>query len=373
MDKFDEIMKQVFSKEIPKSAQYEKVIKNALNENKSKIYRKRCIVNKVACLFLCILFFTTAVFCKEDLSNWYQKMLVNKSTVIFQYIPNNISKITYRKRTENQKEIVNFVVEKSDIDKLIGTLYKVKLDEKNKQKQQCNYNEYKLRIEIKGDNLLTLEFYEAPDKKIFVKLNDTNSSKVYQIDNEYYQSILTIADVKYYLHISNNSLPTENDCLYAKKNALDGLSEEEIISAQKKIRNAHGLMETILLDGVKTIKDANSPYWKSYTVDELFVDPYSGVLVEETGFFDIVNEINELQKDITNIKIKEICNEFCSKLQEAMDNHDLASCFEAHKILHDIDYWIINYPPQYEAGMPGPVDWIGVNCYFGLLERFPDT
>ena len=344
--------------------------KNDLYKNLVRIPKHKYMISTLVCLLLFFMFLLTSFFYKENLSNWYQKLFIDKSIVIVEYVPNNISKITYRKRTDNEKEIVNFVIEKSDIDKLIETLYNVKFNEEKQQNQKFNDSDYKLRIEVKGNNLLTLDFYETSNNEVFIKLNNNDTSKVYQIDNEYYQNILTIADVKYYLHITKNSLPSENDCLYAKKIALEGLSESETLYVQKKVREAHSLMECLLLDGVQTVKDANSPYWKSYTVDEPFIDPYSGVTVDATGFFDIINEVNELQKNIENKETKEICNEFCNKLQDAMNNHDLASCFEAHKILHDIDYWVINYPPQYETEMPGPVDWSGINCYFGLLEQY---
>ena len=38
--------------------------------------------------------------------------------------------------------------------------------------------------------------------------------------------------------------------------------------------------------------------------------------------------------------------------------------FESHKIIHDYDYWAINYPVSLKIE---PVDWGGVNTYFGNI------
>ena len=54
-------------------------------------------------------------------------------------------------------------------------------------------------------------------------------------------------------------------------------------------------------------------------------------------------------------------------IDEAVKNHDIKSLWYAHQVLHDIDYWVLNYPIQYPKGVAAPPDWKGVETYFGTI------
>ena len=56
-------------------------------------------------------------------------------------------------------------------------------------------------------------------------------------------------------------------------------------------------------------------------------------------------------------------------LKEGMDEHNLKKCFEAHKAIHDYDYFVINTPVHLENP---PADWGGITTYFGkasIIEK----
>lgn len=52
----------------------------------------------------------------------------------------------------------------------------------------------------------------------------------------------------------------------------------------------------------------------------------------------------------------------------AVDNHDIKGLWYALQVLHDLDYWVLNYPSHFPKGKPAPPDWKGVNTYFGVTK-----
>lgn len=100
---------------------------------------------------------------------------------------------------------------------------------------------------------------------------------------------------KYYLHDSNLELPTQKKCYEAQEKVLNDLQENEKEHIQEKIRNIHHLLERVLIDAVRLIKDSNSPYWEDFTSYGVFTDPFTGTKVDNGGRFLCVLE--ELEKN----------------------------------------------------------------------------
>ena len=55
-------------------------------------------------------------------------------------------------------------------------------------------------------------------------------------------------------------------------------------------------------------------------------------------------------------------------MQSAIDTHDLEKLYEFHQIVHDLNYWLLNYPIK--PFRPVPADWYGACVYFGVLESY---
>ena len=126
------------------------------------------------------------------------------------------------------------------------------------------------------------------------------------------------------------------------------------------------MLEYMLIDAVQLIKEPDSPYWKQFNIDEVFKDPYSGVLIETRGFFDTVNDLKKIESIIKNPETKNKFKDMYTSLQTSMNNHDIEGCFKVHEIIHDYDYWIINYPAYFDTF--SPADWGGTDTYFGNIE-----
>lgn len=168
---------------------------------------------------------------------------------------------------------------------------------------------------------------------------------------------------KYYLHDSDLEIPTQEKCYEAQKKVLNDLQENEKEHIRERIRNIHHVLERELIDAVRLIKDRNSPYWEDFTSYGVFIDPFTGIKVNNGGRFLYILEELEKIKDIPKKEQAKIdLQRAYDILKEGMDEHNLGKCFEAHKMIHDYDYWVINTPVYLETE---PVDWGGVSTYFG--------
>lgn len=125
------------------------------------------------------------------------------------------------------------------------------------------------------------------------------------------------------------------------------------------------------MSAVSYLKDKDSSYWVNYTEVvrlEVEVNPplpngEKSYYVTDGGFSKILSEVKELSNEIKNQTAKSDIEKACKLLQEGINNHDVGKFFEAHEIIHDYDYWVINAPPSFVSF--APADWTGTRTYFG--------
>lgn len=125
------------------------------------------------------------------------------------------------------------------------------------------------------------------------------------------------------------------------------------------------------MSAVSYLKDKDSSYWVNYTEVvrlEVEVKPplpngEKSYYVTDGGFSKILSEVKELSNEIKNQTAKSDIEKACKLLQEGITNHDVGKFFEAHEIIHDYDYWVINAPPSFVSF--APADWTGTHIYFG--------
>ena len=125
------------------------------------------------------------------------------------------------------------------------------------------------------------------------------------------------------------------------------------------------------MDTVSYLKDKDSPMWIDFTevvrreseAYPPFPEGEKGYYVTDGGFSKILSEVKKMSNEIKNQTVKNDIEKACTLLQEGTDNHDVGKFFEAHEIIHDYDYWVINAPPSFESF--APADWTGTHTYFG--------
>lgn len=264
-----------------------------------------------------------------------------------------VCKNIYNNDGKQQEDLYN-IINKENIKKVKELIENQEIIESNNGKNSENYIEVMLNG---NEEKLQIIVYESNN----VRINE----KSYNININMYSDLLNILQQVYYLHDSDLELPSEEKCVTMQEKALSGLSKNEKKEINTKLRNAHTTMEFLLMDGTKNLKQSNSIYWNLYNEAEIITEQTGEGLEfsKDSCFRAVANNITDIANIIKNEEAKEIFNSIYEKLNKAMENKDIAELFELHKQIHDLDYWVINYPVYFDSA-PAP-DWEGIETYFG--------
>lgn len=291
-----------------------------------------------------------------------------KTNEISEYIPKNIKEITL---INNMSDLTNpttyHLTEIEQMEKFINLFAKTHWNERQDKKYDTFDGAF-WEIHILGEFecLLKMQGLGGINAQSgIVQIESKDDIKDYYISREMYMEILAFTNEKYYLHDSKLEVPSQERCYTAQEKSLEGLTEDQKKNLQKNIRYIHMSLENNLLAGVRMLKDKNSPYWNEYTSYEVFTDPIVGNKIQGGGFIVNLDELAKIKDIPINEKTKEDLQNTYNILKEGMDEHNLKKCFEAHKIIHDYDYFVINTPVHLELSPP---DWGGVTNYFGLAS-----
>lgn len=255
---------------------------------------------------------------------------------------------------EGQKEDVYNVINKDKITRIKELLEFQELNELYEGERDKNYIEIKIYNDGEEKQLTVF------DSNI-IKINE----KKYQVNTEIYKELIYVLKPTYYLHNSDLEVPNQEKCEKMQEKALNKLDKEEVYNVSKKLRDAHVTMEYLLIDGTNNLKESNSVYWNLYNNADTITEPNGEKLdfTNDRCFNAVAENINKITEVVKDENIKKNFEEIFRRLQSAMENKDIAEMFEIHKIIHDYDYWIINYPAYFDTA-PAP-DWEGVETYFG--------
>lgn len=169
---------------------------------------------------------------------------------------------------------------------------------------------------------------------------------------------------------TNNNPPTEQECKDLKTLIFQGLSDEEIKTVQKYIHEAHMYLESNIVNENlwKRLSNKNSDSWKIWeNTGTVNVDGVN-ILHNRSGQ-TYIDELEEVKMILGNnsIFITDI-EKIQQSMQDAVKNHDVAKLFLFHQMIHDCDYWIVNYPIHFDT--VAPPDWEAVNFYYDSLFAF---
>ena len=295
-----------------------------------------------------------------------ENLSISKTNEISEYIPKNIKEIIL---TNNMSDSTNPTIykinEKNKMEEFINLFFDTIWEEKDKT-QISNFDGAYWEIKLIGDFECIFKMQGVGGINSgagIVCIQTKDIKKTYHISEKIYQEILTFTEQKYYLHKSDLELPTQEKCYKAQEKALSGLSEEKKQDIQKNIRDIHSRLENELLDAVRLVNDKNSPYWEDFTRSGGVTDPFTGTKVDNGGrFLYVLEKLEKIKNEIKDKETKKDLQNTYDTLKEGMNEHNLEKCFEAHEILHDYDYWIINTPVHLELS---PADWGGVHTFFG--------
>ena len=170
-----------------------------------------------------------------------------------------------------------------------------------------------------------------------------------------YQKIFSFrTDVK-------DNTPTIEECKYAKEKMCEGL-DKHITTAYYEVHDAcrrdfrmeHMLLERVLLEETEELSNPNSEQW-NFHEKENYVSAFN-VMIK------IIDGVNE---KIINQDVKNDLNRFSNLLRKALETHDVQYCYEAHKIIHDYDFFCVNYDSATEEEV---IEGISVHEYYGSIS-----
>lgn len=302
---------------------------------------------------------------EQSIENNNNVLNISKSNEISLSFPEDITEI----------KLVNYLSDSSN-----PTTYTINDIEKMKDfiqlftsstwiEDNTSYNNFTTfwKITIKGSTITTFNMFGVGGVNGnygIVQVNYDNYSKLYQIPKTTYLDILSFTTEKYYLHESDLEIPNQDKCYEAQNKVFSELDENTKNEIKKEIQQIHGSLEYTLLDAVRILKDSNSPYWIRFIEPGIYEEPLDpSTKVESNGILTIyLNKTNDLLNKIKNSNVRNDLNIAYTYLKEAIDEHNIEKLFEAHKIIHDYDYWVINTPVHLDYE---PADWSGVDTYFG--------
>lgn len=182
-------------------------------------------------------------------------------------------------------------------------------------------------VVLKSENLHNSE-KQPPEKSVLVKKQEELTKNIYQ--TEVTEAKTTLHEIHMYF---------ENGFIYESENWIKKLSDPEspgwIFWEKTGIIEIPGYTEK-----VDNQKSGDTYIQWLDNVKQVFSDP------------NLIDDITTVQKLI----------------KYAVDNHDIKGLWYAHQVLHDLDYWALNYPIHYPIGKPAPPDWKGIDTYFGVTK-----
>lgn len=290
--------------------------------------------------------------------------LSSESLTLGEFIPQDIKKIKITiisdgTENNNYNDVIYYLTDTTQIHSFIDVYNSINLQNSD----NSNVSELLYEIDFNGDTSSNFKIYSNK----LISVNYNNIENTFNLSNETFDKIAKSTNVKYYLHDSTLDIPSSTSCYNVQSMILSNLSQSEISSLRNDIRNIHFSLEFFLVDYINVLKDSNASFWEPATINETYIDA-NGTKVQSFGFWEDRDDLKHVLNPNINDRAKEIINDIILHLQYGMDNHDLSECFEAHKILHDFDYWCINYPAGNFSSKP--IDWGGIHCYFGLLENY---
>jgi hypothetical protein len=205
------------------------------------------------------------------------------------------------------------------------------------------------------------------------EVNETASDNISVAQETAFAKTPDVVISKENLHKSDVPLPDEDMAEKVQAELFKGVKKEDLEKAKKTVHELHMYFESGFVyeaeNWIKKYSDPNSPGWvfweKTGTIE---IPGYTEKVYNEKDGNWYIQKLEEAKKVFTG---KTICDDI-AKAQDlisiAVKNHDIKNFWYAHQVLHDLDYWVLNYPIQYPKGTAAPPDWKGVETYFGVTK-----
>ena len=362
------------------SGEFEKKMQKLIKSQKGIRRLVNTVAKKVACVTVSVIIATMAtVFSvdalREPVTEAVQSFFVNDKEYLSGTDADNIAPLFSDTITEiTATNLITSVPKEyiiSDPEKI--TAFTKLLTETNWGEPQYEVMEkdfvlYRFDFKNGNDIVTTLNVCPRyPELYGIIEIISGEESKVYHISERTYLDILAFTTRKYYLHKSDLPKPTEEKCLNWQQEALSNIENAKRNVLCENFKLLHINIENFLLDSVVTLKEPDSVYWEKLELPEnkLFIDPFTGVTSFNKTYHILIGYFDACIESAENDNVQKTVTAMKKDFENAVKNHDLGSIFTVHEVIHDWDYYVINYPISYSIEPP---DWGGIDEYFGHLE-----
>lgn len=301
----------------------------------------------------------------NDEENKLQYLIETSS--INEYIPNDIIAIERESYLTGEKITYSII----NCTKFLKDLLEIEWEETTEQIEDSYY----YIVNINGDKNCHIKIF----KKFFEEDNssqirgyaevydDNGNGQMYIVPLSLYNIVHHYTNEELNLYNSDLPVPNKDKCYEAQENIFSKVSNEDKITIQNNIRLIHSYLENIIKG--QELNDSTSQEWEIETSEtEITYQDLLGTQILEyygrlqDNYKTFVSIINMLKESEGKRNLLEAANLY----KEAMNEHSVLKLYNAYKIIHDYDFFVMNYPPYWNltAGQNYP----GVDAYFGSVD-----
>lgn len=287
---------------------------------------------------------------------------------IKEYIPQNITSIERESYiTENK---VTYPI--NNYKEFLKDLLEIEWEETTEPIDDSYY----YIVNINGDNNCHIKVYKKffaidtyhIEKKGYAEVyNDDGKSQRYIVPISLYNTIHHYTNEDLNLYESNLPIPSEEKCYSAQNDIFSEISNEDKITVQNNIRLIHSYLENIIKE--KELNDSTSQEWiiETSETEITYENLLGGKILEYYGrlkdnYKTFLSTIDILKESEGKRDLLEAANLY----NEAMNEHSVLKLYNAYKIIHDYDFFVINYPPYWN--LPAGQNYAGIDAYFGSVK-----
>lgn len=218
------------------------------------------------------------------------------------------------------------------------------------------------------------EIQPAKDNQVHDTVDKTASDNTSAAQGAAFEEMQDIVINKENLHKSDTPLTNKDVVEKVQAELFKDVKKEDLERAKKTVYELHMSFESGFVyeaeSWIKKYSDPNSPGWvfweKTGTIE---IPGYKEKVYNEKDGKWYIQQLEEVKKTFTgkNAFVDDI-TKAQELISEAVKSHNIKSLWYAHQVLHDLDYWVLNYPIQYPKGVTAPPDWKGVETYFGTVN-----
>ena len=175
------------------------------------------------------------------------------------------------------------------------------------------------------------------------------------------------------LHNSDNQPPEKSALVKTQEEIIKDVDQAKLTEAKKTIHETHMYFEGGFIfesqDWIEKLSDPESPSWVFWErTGTIEIPGYTAKVDNRRSGDTYIQWLENAKQVFTNSKLCDDITTVQKLIEYAVDNRDIKGLWYAHQILHDLDYWVLNYPIHFPVGKPAPPDWKGVDTYFGVTK-----